>query len=331
MEAREETVDPCELNILFIKCVPHILERIFLSLDYKSFKICLDVSATWRKLLTSELFLEKAKSVFHLKVDRDEEKLWLAAREGNFKEVQRLSGCKLLDINCEKGSHQSSPLCEAAQNASTGIYNDSNHKDVIQLLLERGAKPNKPDKHEWTPLHWAIRNRDNRDILPLLLDGGANLNSVDNNGWTPLHDAAWSSNKDAMQLLLDRGAKPDKVCEHGTTPLHAATSNDCKDMVQLLLNVGAEPNVSDNFGNTLLLLASKGISINNMDIVLMLHNALMAKAAKARDEEVGKLDDEISMLRKRLEQREKQIAEQGRKEAALKAEIEQMKEAKGKQ
>ena len=33
---------------LFVMNVPHILEKIFLSLDYESFKKCHDVSNTWK-------------------------------------------------------------------------------------------------------------------------------------------------------------------------------------------------------------------------------------------------------------------------------------------
>ena len=51
-------------DTLLTRNVPHILEKIFLSLDYKSFITCRRVSKTWNELLTSESFQKKEKSVY---------------------------------------------------------------------------------------------------------------------------------------------------------------------------------------------------------------------------------------------------------------------------
>ena len=59
------TMDPCAFDKLFTKSVPHILEKIFFSLDFKSFNTCMDVSKTWRDLLTSDSYLAKGRLVFH--------------------------------------------------------------------------------------------------------------------------------------------------------------------------------------------------------------------------------------------------------------------------
>ena len=162
MEA-PKNIAPCKLDILFTKSVPHILEAVFLSLDYGSFVTCLEVSTNWREPLTSESFLKKTKTVFQEEIDRGEEKLWVAAKEGNVNEVRFLSF--LVDLNCVKGWNNT-PLCVAAENAYT-----PSHKNVIQLLLQRGADPNKPDKDGWTPSYWAVY-RGNRDVLKLLLERG---------------------------------------------------------------------------------------------------------------------------------------------------------------
>ena len=57
----------CKFDMLFTKYVPHILENIFFSLDCESYKTCLEVSNTWRELLTSKSYKKKAKSVFECK------------------------------------------------------------------------------------------------------------------------------------------------------------------------------------------------------------------------------------------------------------------------
>ena len=57
-------MESCPFDKLFTKSVPHILEKIFLSLDYETFKKCREVSNAWNEQLTSESYQQKAKSVF---------------------------------------------------------------------------------------------------------------------------------------------------------------------------------------------------------------------------------------------------------------------------
>ena len=65
MEAGHST-SQSDFDMLFTKNVPHIHAKIFLSMDYDSFKSCLMVSKTWNKLLTSESFKKMGKSKFEL-------------------------------------------------------------------------------------------------------------------------------------------------------------------------------------------------------------------------------------------------------------------------
>ena len=69
----------CEIDRLFTRNVPHIVEKIFFSLDYASFKNCLEVSQSWRDLLTSESFLSRGKSVFCEDIQKE---LLIAAERG---------------------------------------------------------------------------------------------------------------------------------------------------------------------------------------------------------------------------------------------------------
>ena len=81
-----ETMGHCAFNILFTKSVPHIIEKIFLSLDYESFKNCMEVSKTWRSLLSSERFQLMGESMFCEELQRD---LWQASQWGHLKEVRK--------------------------------------------------------------------------------------------------------------------------------------------------------------------------------------------------------------------------------------------------
>ena len=188
----------CPFDSLFTKNVPHILEKIFLSLDYESFKNCLEVSKACKEQLTSELFQRKGKFVYKAELLLDEGKLIKASRDGRHNEVKRLFSSKMLDVNCEDGqwwSH-SSPLHQAA------YYGRSL---VVQMLLDMGANLNITDTYGSTPLHCAVRGRKeiHKNVVKVLLDAGADPNKTKCGGDTPLHLV---QRKDVAKLLLDGGA-----------------------------------------------------------------------------------------------------------------------------
>ena len=62
----------CAFDKLFSMNVPHILEKIFFSLDYESYKKCLEVSYAWNELLKSEQYLKIGKCEFQDELSEDE-------------------------------------------------------------------------------------------------------------------------------------------------------------------------------------------------------------------------------------------------------------------
>ena len=61
MAEKEERNNHCAFDRLFSRNAPHILEMIFFSLDFCSFRRCREVSRAWNRLLVSEPFQRKAK------------------------------------------------------------------------------------------------------------------------------------------------------------------------------------------------------------------------------------------------------------------------------
>ena len=96
-------MDSCAFDKLFEKSVPHVLEKIFFSLDYESFKNCMDVNKMWHELLTSETFKTKAKAQFQKDITQDQRKLWYAAFDGNVERIKRLLSSGMLNINWRRG------------------------------------------------------------------------------------------------------------------------------------------------------------------------------------------------------------------------------------
>ena len=123
-------------------------------------------------------------------------------------------------------------------------------RQTVRRLLEEGARAHSKDKiFGWTPLHWAAA-RGERELLVLLLDRGAEVNAKDNNLWTPLHEAISNKDTETAAFLLDRGADVNAADKNGRTPLHDAAADGEREISALLLERGANVNQKDKTGRS---------------------------------------------------------------------------------
>ena len=221
----------CEFDRLFTKSVPHILEKIFLFLDCKSFLNCLEVSRSWNDVLTSEPIQRMGKSVFGEDIVVE---LMQAAEEGTTNRVKRILSSGLADMNYFDEIYLT-PLHEAARKG---------HKDVVQLLLDSGMEHDNCISN-LTPL-FCSAEAGHKDVVRLLLDRGAEPNKADGFYRTPLHLTAQRGHKAVVKLLLDGGAEPsiESYCYYGFTPLQYAAMEGHNDIVQLFLDRGANPSTA---------------------------------------------------------------------------------------
>ena len=184
----------CDFDRLLTRNVPHILEKIFFSIDYASFKKCLEVSQSWNDILKTESFLKRGTTLFWEEIH---DELWLAAKEGNVDTIIYLLSSFQANVNYQGYHNGTSPIYWAAVKG---------HKDVVLLLLDRGADPNIAGRDGWTPLHWA-GIKGHKELALLLLRKGADPNMATNQGQTPLALVQGAfPNMDIANILKEYGA-----------------------------------------------------------------------------------------------------------------------------
>ena len=215
-----------------------------------------------------------------------------AIKDGNISEVKSIieekpnlvnSMCTLYVLSESNGVPRSLTI------EGTPLYNAVyyGHKDIVKLLLEKGAKENAQVKNGFircqTPLLLAKekQGKGNSKIYELLMANNENVRFRDKFGNTALHRACYKNISqedliDVVELLINKGADVNaKNKKEGSTALHIVTYRHNKEIVQLLVKKGADVNVKNKYGITPLhyvgniniteFLIAKGADINAKD------------------------------------------------------------------
>ncbi|PVH81398.1 hypothetical protein DL98DRAFT_559917 [Cadophora sp. DSE1049] len=110
-----------------------------------------------------------------------------------------------------------------------------------ELLISKHARLiSRKDNYGRTALSWAV-NQGHREMVELLLDHGARVNFKDRSMLTALHIAITGQHRDVVSVLLEHGALIEAKGEHGDTDtaLMRAILANSKEMTQDLLEHGA--------------------------------------------------------------------------------------------
>ncbi|XP_046569715.1 poly [ADP-ribose] polymerase tankyrase-2-like [Haliotis rubra] len=155
--------------------------------------------------------------------------LLAACRDGNMAEVKRVLELGQVDINCRGGGERQTLVMWAAERG---------HREVVELLLSRGADLSLVDTDGNSILHYACGGGDVGTVELIL-----SMDVVDVNcrgGWrsrTPVMAAALEGQRDVVELLMRRRADVSLVDEDDNSILHYACGGGDVRMVELILSM----------------------------------------------------------------------------------------------
>lgn len=121
---------------------------------------------------------------------------------------------------------------------------------TLICLIELGLTCTATDTDGRTLFHWAAINR-RRDLIPLLLERGADPNLPDRNGSTPTHMICLQGDPQDLQAMLDAGGDPTRRDQTGSGMAHYTmihTGNPA--MMQLLSDRQCPLDMPNNAGLT---------------------------------------------------------------------------------
>ncbi|MFB0565376.1 MAG: ankyrin repeat domain-containing protein [Candidatus Aminicenantaceae bacterium] len=163
--------------------------------------------------------------------------LHYAAREGK-KDATKILVEKGLDINLEDGSGVS-PLRFAV---------DRGHLDVIDVFIALKALNPSEDSGRLA-LHTAAANG-HKDVVSLLISKGADIRTKSDDGGTLLHNAVIGNLLELSRQLIKKGTEVNAQNRKGRTPLHYAVREGHLEIVKILVEKGAELNIRGNDSRT---------------------------------------------------------------------------------
>jgi len=176
--------------------------------------------------------------------------LEIRLRNGHLKIAQKLPNVMRLLLDKKADPNRKNRAGDTPLHLAAKLKQD----DSVTLLLEYDVQPDIPRADGQTALHLATRlNRP--EMVRALLDKGAKADAKMPDGDTALHKAARLGYAEVARALVAKGADVNAKAKDDMTPLHWAALMSRKDVVDLLVAKGADVNAKNQDGETPLKLA----------------------------------------------------------------------------
>jgi ankyrin repeat protein len=201
--------------------------------------------AVERQQLPAADFLITNKAEINVRVSNGMTPLTTAIRQGEI-EMAKLLLEHHADANMETEppNGPSTPLHLAIEGNQAQIV-----QQLVQLLLDHGAKPNEMDSGGEPILVYATK-QGNVDVIRSLIQHGADVNAADKGGLAPLHWAVQKKDLSPAEILITNKAQIDAKTSEGYTPLTLAIFDGGREeMVKLLLDNHADANMETGPAN----------------------------------------------------------------------------------
>lgn len=213
-------------------------------------------------------------------------------------------GSTLLEIAAYQGSADVMAWLES-QGLVVGIFELSAVGDldrVRELVRSDVDCIRNQDRRNRIPLHYAAHTG-RVEIINLLVEAGAKVDALDKHSHSPLTVGVEANQFDACERLLEFGANPDARGGHYRgSVLHRAVLGKNMRLVELILNAGANPNAIDAGGKTPL---HDAIGVGRKDLVAVLLNAPRIDASirckSTKFDKSGETPLEYALHRKKIE------------------------------
>jgi Ankyrin repeats (3 copies) len=115
---------------------------------------------------------------------------------------------------------------------------DSSNNDGLRIILEAGADPNPvvpKGLFRSSPLI-AAATGSKLEMIELLIDSGAKIDATNPEGWTALQAAIKAQNVECAHILLTRGARLDCISKNGHSALAMAIIYNSHAVLKLLID-----------------------------------------------------------------------------------------------
>lgn len=206
-----------------------------------------------KKFLLIPVLIFVLSSANYLWAGPKEDALFDAIKAGNTRKATQLIN-EGLDVNATGEDQFWTPLRYAVSH---------DQKEIVELLLSKGADVNARNKFGSTALIMAVTKK---EIIEMLLSNGADVNAQNNSGVTALMgtivmmytERSLPDQKEILELLLSKGADVNVQDSSGRTALMYAVGPRCrvklgsvpadKQSIELLISNGANVNATDNSG-----------------------------------------------------------------------------------